>query len=262
MNKSQEQKISTDSSDFIASLAAGLDIILVFDKNHSSMTLSEVAERANIDRAKARRYLLTLHALGYVHKNKRQFSLTPRTLAFGASYLNSTHHNEIIQFYLERVTEETGESCSFAVLEGNDVVYIARSAAQHRLTSITLSIGTRLPAVYTSMGRAILANLPDEELKHYVKNAQLNAHTQYSIIDSKNLQDILLGVKAKQYAIVDQELENGLRSLAVPVYKSNNELIGAINISVNAMRISNEVLIKEFLPILHECAENIRTYYI
>lgn len=262
MNKSQEQKISTDSSDFIASLAAGLDIMLVFDKNHSSMTLSEVAERANIDRAKARRYLLTLHALGYVHKNKRQFSLTPRTLAFGASYLNSTHHNEIIQFYLERVTEETGESCSFAVLEDNDVVYIARSAAEHRLTSIILSIGTRLPAVYTSMGRAILANLPDEELKHYVKHAQLNAHTQYSIIDNENLQNILLGVKAKQYAIVDQELENGLRSLAVPVYKSNNELIGAINISVNAMRVSNEVLTEQFLPILHECAANIRTYYI
>ncbi|MFP3456413.1 IclR family transcriptional regulator C-terminal domain-containing protein [Psychrobacter sp. SIMBA_152] len=262
MNKSQEQKISTDSSDFIASLAAGLDIMLVFDKNHSSMTLSEVAERANIDRAKARRYLLTLHALGYVHKNKRQFSLTPRTLSFGVSYLNSTHHNEIIQFYLERVTEETGESCSFAVLEGNDVVYIARSAAEHRLTSIILSIGTRLPAVYTSMGRAILANLPDEELKNYVKNAQLNAHTQYSIIDSENLQNILLGVKAKQYAIVDQELENGLRSLAVPVYKSNNELIGAINISVNAMRVSNEVLTEQFLPILHECAANIRTYYI
>jgi len=262
MNKLQEQKISTDSSDFIASLAAGLDIILVFDENHSSMTLSEVAERANIDRAKARRYLLTLNALGYVHKNKRQFSLTPKVLAFATSYLNSAHHNEIIQFYLESVTEKTGESCSFAVLEGDDVVYIARSAAEHRLTSIILSIGTRLPAVYTSMGRAILANLPAEELKHYVNNAQLDAHTPYSIIDNEKLRDILLEVKANQYAIVDQELETGLRSLAVPVYKSNNELIGAINISVNAMRISTEVLTKKFLPILHECAENIHTYYI
>lgn len=258
----KDETILSDSPDFVASLAGGLSVLLAFDENHSSMTLSEVAELTNMDRAKARRYLLTLHALGYVHKDKRQFKLSPKTLSLGASYLNSVHHHDIIQFYLERVTEQTGESCSFAVLDGNEVVYIARSAAQHRLLSITLSVGTRLPVAYTSMGRAILANLLVAERDEYINNIELTAHTPYSIIDPKIFKQALEESKEKQYAVVDQELDSGLRSLALPVYKSNNELIGAINISTNAMRISHEVLIEQFLPILRDCAVQIRTYYI
>lgn len=262
MYKEQDKKISFDSPDFVASLAAGLSVLLTFDENHASMTLSEVAERANIDRAKARRYLLTLHALGYVHKNKRQFSLTPKTLSIGASYLGGVHHHDIIQFYLERVTEKTGESCSFAVLDGDEVVYIARSAAKHRLLSISISIGTRLPAVYTSIGRAILANIPNDQLKDYVDNVELIAHTPYSITDRNQLLQALQQAKESQYVIVDQELDTGLRSLALPVYKSNNELIGAINVSTNASRISYATLMEEFLPTLRDCAEQIQTYYV
>lgn len=262
MYKEQDKKIPFDSPDFVASLAAGLSVLLTFDENHASMTLSEVAERANIDRAKARRYLLTLHALGYVHKNKRQFSLTPKTLSIGASYLGGVHHHDIIQFYLERVTEKTGESCSFAVLDGDEVVYIARSAAKHRLLSISISIGTRLPAVYTSIGRAILANIPNDQLKDYVDNVELIAHTPYSITDRNQLLQALQQAKESQYVIVDQELDTGLRSLALPVYKSNNELIGAINVSTNASRISYATLMEEFLPTLRDCAEQIQTYYV
>lgn len=262
MDNEQDKKILFDSPDFVASLAGGLSVLLTFDENHSVMTLSEVAERTKMGRAKARRYLLTLHALGYVHKNKRQFSLSPKTLSLGASYLSSVHHHDIIQFYLERVTEKTGESCSFGVLNGDDVVYIARSAAQHRLLSITLSIGTRLPVAYTSMGRAILANLPNNQLENYIKDVELTSHTPYSITDRQQFGQMLKQVKEQQYVVVDQELDTGLRSLALPVYKSNNELIGAINISTNAMRISNEVLLEEFLPILRHCAAQIQTYYI
>jgi len=262
MHKEQDKKISVDSPDFIASLAAGLRVLLTFDENHSSMTLSEVAERTEMDRAKARRYLLTLHALGYVHKDKRQFKLTPKTLSIGASYLSSIHHHDIIQFYLEQVTEKTGESCSFAVLDGDDVVYIARSAAEHRLLSIALSIGTRLPAAYTSMGRAILANLPSEQLDDYVSTVELTPHTPYSITDRNKLHKILKEAKEKQYVVVDQELDTGLLSLALPVYKSNNKLLGAINISTNALRISHDDLMEEFLPILRDCAAQIQTYYI
>lgn len=262
MYKEQDKKISSDSPDFVASLAAGLSVLLTFDEGHSSMTLSQVAERANIDRAKARRYLLTLHALGYVHKDKRQFSLTPKSLSIGASYLVGMHHHDIIQFYLERVTEITGESCSFAVLDNDEVVYIARSAAKHRLLSIGISVGTRLPAVYTSIGRAILANLPDEQRKNYVDSVKLTSHTPYSITDPQQLLRELQKAKDDQYVIVDQELDTGLRSLALPVYKSNNELIGAINVSTNASRVSHEVLINEFLPTLRDCAEQIQTYYV
>ncbi|GAA0315470.1 IclR family transcriptional regulator [Psychrobacter aestuarii] len=258
----QDKKISSDSPDFVASLAGGLSVLLAFDENHTTMTLSEVAERASMDRAKARRYLLTLHALGYVHKNKRQFKLSPKTLSLGASYLNSVHHHDIIQFYLERVTEQTGESCSFAVLDGDDVTYIARSAAQHRLLSIAIAIGTRLPAAYTSMGRAIIANLPEEALTDFLDSTEMVAHTPHSITEMAAFKDELARIKTQQYAVVDQELDSGLRSLALPVYKSNKELIGAINISTNAMRISEEALIEQFLPLLKECADNIQTYYI
>lgn len=258
----QDKKISSDSPDFVTSLAGGLSVLRAFDDNHSTMTLSEVAECTDMDRAKARRYLLTLHALGYVHKDKRQFKLSPKTLSIGSSYLSSAHHHDIIQFYLERVTEQTGESCSFAVLDGDEVVYIARSAAQHRLLSISISIGTRLPVAYTSMGRIILANLPQEELEEHLSKIELSAYTPHSVTDSEIFKQMLKEAKEKQYAIVDQELDSGLRSLALPVYKSNNELIGAINISTNAMRISQDVLIETFLPLLRDCAEKIQTYYI
>lgn len=262
MHKEQDKKIPFDSPDFVTSLAAGLNVLLTFDESHSSMTLSEVAERANIDRAKARRYLLTLHALGYVHKDKRQFSLTPKTLSVGASYLGGVHHHDIIQFYLERVTEQTGESCSFAVLDGDDVVYIARSAAKHRLLSISISVGTRLPAAYTSMGRAILANLPNEQLESYVDSVELVSHTPHSITDRNQFLQALQQAAEKQYAVVDQELDTGLLSLALPVYKANKELIGAINISTNASRISHDALMEQFLPILRDCAAQIQTYYV
>lgn len=258
----QDKKIPFDSPDFVASLAGGISVLRAFDDNYSTMTLSEVAERTDMDRAKARRYLLTLHALGYVHKDKRQFKLSPKTLSIGASYLSSEHHHDIVQFYLEQVTEQTGESCSFAVLDDSEVVYIARSAAKHRLLSITLSIGTRLPVAYTSMGRAILANLPEEEREAYINNLELVAHTPFSITDRHQFRAVLDQARDSQYVIMDQELDTGLRSLALPIYKANHELIGAINISTNAMRVSKDALIEEFLPILRDCAEKIQTYYI
>jgi len=147
-------------------------------------------------------------------------------------------------------------------LDGEDVTYIARSAAQHRLLSIAIAIGTRLPAAYTSMGRVILANLPKDELTEFLDNIDMVAYTPYSITDKEVLKEALANIKAQQYAVVDQELDSGLRSLALPVYKSNNELIGAINISTNAMRVSEDALIEQFLPLLKECADNIQTYYI
>lgn len=262
MSKVKDERIPFDSPDFVASLAAGLNVLQTFDEHHSSMTLSEVAEKANIDRAKARRYLLTLHALGYVHKNKRQFSLTPKTLSIGASYLGGNHHHDIVQYYLERVTEQTGESCSFGVLDGEDIVYIARSAAEHRLMAITLSVGTRLPAAYTSMGRAILANLPEDELNSFLSNIELKKYTPYSVSTVDELKNKLDKIKEKKFVILNQELDKGLLSLAIPVYKSSQELIGAINISTNALRVTQENLEKEFLPILQECASNIQKYYI
>lgn len=262
MNNIQDKKIGVDNPGFINSLAGGFEVLLAFNTAHSTMTLSEVAERTKMDRAKARRYLLTLHALGYVHKNNRQFSLSPKILSLGASYLDSNHHHKTIQYYLEQVTEKTGESCSFGVRDGNDIVYIARSASKIHLMSITLSVGTRLPIAYTSMGRIILADLPKEQLKNYVKNVELTAYTANSITDRRQFYKMLQEVKERRYVIIDQELDIGLRALAIPVYKSNNELLGSISISINAMRISHDVLIEDFLPILRDCADKIQAYCI
>jgi IclR family pca regulon transcriptional regulator len=261
MDNVQDKKIDVDNPGFINSLAGCFDVLLAFDTTHSAMTLSEVAERTKMDRAKARRYLLTLHALGYVDKDNRQFSLSPKILSLGASYLNSSHHNTV-QYYLEQVTEKTGESCSFGVRDGDDIVYVARSASEIHLMSITLSIGTRMPIAYTSMGRIILADLPKEQLKQYIKNVELTAYTANSITDRRQFYKMLQEVKEKGYVIIDQELDIGLRALAIPVYKSNNELLGSISIGINAMRISHDVLIKHFLPILRDCADKIQAYYI
>lgn len=261
MNNIQDEKIDIDNPGFINSLAGGFDVLMAFDTAHSEMTLSEVAERTKMDRAKARRYLLTLHALGYVHKNNRQFSLSPKILSLGASYLDSSHH-KTVQYYLEQVTEKTGESCSFGVRDGDDIVYIARSTSKIHLMSIMLSIGTRLPLAYTSMGRIILADLPKEQLKNYVKNVALTAYTANSITDRRQFYKMLQEVKERRYVIIDQELDIGLRALAIPVYKSNNELLGSISISINAMRISHDVLIEDFLPILRDCADKIQAYYV
>ncbi len=163
----QEEMLSTESRDFVTALASGLEVIQAFDAEHPRMTLSEVASRTGMNRAKARRFLLTLHALGYVRKEQRYFELAPRVLQLGYAFLSANNYQGVIQQYLEEITAETGESSSLGVLDGHDVTYVARSAAKHRLMAITLSVGTRLPAAYTSMGRILLAQLSDEALDRF-----------------------------------------------------------------------------------------------
>jgi len=249
-----DEKLSASDRDYVGALASGLEVLQAFDEEHPRMTLSEVATLTNMDRAKARRLLLTLHSLGFVKRTGRQFELTPKVLELGYSYQSSNQYRAVIQHYLQDITAELGESSSLAVLDGNDVVYVMRSAAPQRLMAITLSVGTRLPAAYTSMGRALLAQLDATALQAFISEAELQAFTEFSVTDEAGLRHELEKVRELGFALVDQELDLGLRSVAVPVFSGSNELLGAINISTNAARVSMDTLMNRYLPKLLETA--------
>lgn len=242
--------LSEDSRDFVTALASGLEVIQAFDHEHPRMTLSEVAARTGMNRAKARRFLLTLHALGYVRKQQRYFELAPRVLQLGYAFLSANNYRDVIQQHLEDITAETGESSSLGVLDGNDVIYVARSAAKHRLMAITLSVGTRLPAAHTSMGRMLLAQLSDTDLDHFLSSVALESYTDKTVTDVSELRSQIVKARQQGYAISDQELDSGLRSIAVPVYDAKQHLMGAINISTNAARVDLDTLINVYLPVL------------
>lgn len=253
-----DQVLEPGDRDYVGALASGLEVLQAFNAEHPRMTLSEVATRTDMDRAKARRFLLTLHALGFVKRNGRQFELTPRVLQLGYAYQSSNQYRAVIQQYLEDVTAELGESSSLAVLDGDDVVYVVRSSARHRLMAITLSVGTRLPAAYTSMGRVLLAQLPEAELEAFLDRVKLEPYTASSITNANALKKDIAKVREQGYSIVDQELDSGLRSAAVPVFAGNGELLGAINISTNAARVDMETLMGVYLLRLQQAAEAVR----
>lgn len=219
------------------------------------MTLTEMAGRTDMDRAKARRFLLTLDALGYVRRTGRHFELTPRVLELGHAFQASNQYRSVIQHYLQDITNEIGESSSLSVLDGEDVVYVVRSAAPHRLMAITLSVGTRLPAAYTSMGRVLLGQLPEAQLEKLLTNIKLRSHTPHSLTSKQALRAEIIDVKQQGYSIVDQELDLGLRSVATPVFAGNGDLLGAINISTNAARVPLNLLLDDYLPRLQRMAE-------
>lgn len=253
-----DSKLKPGDRDYVAALASGLQILRAFDAEHPRMTLTEMAGRTDMDRAKARRFLLTLESLGYVRRDGRDFELTPRVLELGHAFQSSSPYRAVIQHYLQNITAEIGESSSLSVLDGTEVVYVVRSAAPHRLMAITLSAGTRLPAAYTSMGRVLLAQLSDSELDARLESMTLQAHTPHSLINKAELRRDILTVREQGYSIVDQELDLGLRSVATPVFAGNGDLLGAINISTNAARVQLEVLKEDYLPRLQQLADTVR----
>lgn len=253
-----DTKLQPGDRDYVAALASGLQILKAFDAEHPRMTLTEMAGRTDMDRAKARRFLLTLEALGYVRRTGRDFELTPRVLELGHAFQASNQYRAVIQHYLQDITAEIGESSSLSVLDGAEVVYVVRSAALHRLMGISLSVGTRLPAAYTSMGRVLLAQLSPAQLEALLPEIQLQAHTPKSLTSMDALRDELDSVRQQGYSIVDQELDLGLRSVATPVFAGNGDLLGAINISTNAARVPLELLLDDYLPRLQNMAETVR----
>ena len=240
----------------IGSFDKGLRVIKSFDADHVSMTLSEVAERTQLTRAGARRFLYTLVAGGYADFDGKHFELTPRVLELGFAYLRSLRLPAVALPFLRQLSERLGESSSVSVLDGPEVVYVARVQTR-RIMSADLGVGARLPAICTSMGRVLLAALPEAERATRVKQTALVAHTKHTLVDRARLRTLLKAIGQKGFCIVDQELEEGLRSIAVPLRNQSGEVLAAMNISAQANRVGLDTLKRVFLPALQATAEEI-----
>ncbi|HEY2439065.1 MAG TPA: IclR family transcriptional regulator C-terminal domain-containing protein [Solirubrobacteraceae bacterium] len=241
------------SADFVQSLERGLLVIRAFDAEHRELGLSEVARISGLTRAAARRFLLTLEKLGYVTLSEGRFSLTPRVLELGYAYLSSLTLPEVAQPHMEALVARVNESSSISVLDGTDVVYVARVPTR-RIMSITLSVGTRLPAFATSMGRVLLAALPEAELNARLDRMELRPLSAHTITDPATLRAVLERVRRQGWAAVDQELEEGLRSLAVPIHDASGTVIAALNVSVHASRGTMTTLRRDVLPLAQAAA--------
>jgi IclR family pca regulon transcriptional regulator len=242
----------------VQSLERGLAVLQVFSRENPAPTLSEVARLAGTTRATARRILLTLERLGHVRSDGRRFSLTPRVLALGWSYLSSLNLWEIAQPLMEDLVDQTGESCSAATLDLPDVVYVARVPTR-RIMSITLGVGTRLPAHATSMGRVLLAALDRAELEAFLGAGPLEAFTERTVTAPEELRAVVDVVREQGWALVDQELELGLRSVAAPIQDAERRTVAALNVSAAVSRVSLDTLRGEMLPALLATADAIST---
>jgi IclR family pca regulon transcriptional regulator len=245
--------VSEGNPDFVVSLARGLKVIEAFEGHTEGQTVADVSRTTNLSRAAVRRSLITLELLGYVESSGRNYRLKTRVLKLGFSYLSSNSLPAIAQPTLERITEFVHESSSLSVLDGEQIVYIGRSTAK-RVMAVGLSVGSRLPAYCTSMGRVLLAALPETELAAYLKNLNLKPLTVKTITNRDLLGEIIRRVGSDGFALTDEELELGLRSIAVPVRSNQNRVIAAMNIGVHAARVSAAEMIHRFLPILQEQA--------
>jgi len=238
------------------SLARGLQVIGAFQHARPSLTVSEVAALSNISRAAARRCLHTLAVLGYARGIDGSYRLAPKALSLGYAYLNASPVARVAQPVLEEVSTRLHESCSMTVLDGDEIVYVARAATQ-RIISVGLSVGSRLPAYCTSMGRVLLAFSSDTDLEAYLQRVPLARQTPHTITEVAMLRRELQRVRTTGYAIVDQELELGLRSIAVPVRQPDGRAAAAINVGAQAARVELETMTRSYLPILRAAAEQI-----
>jgi len=242
-------------SNVVQSLERGLAVMCLFSHEYPSLTLSEAAELAGLTRATARRILLTLEHLGYVKCNGRRFSPTAKLLSIGYAYLSSLDLWEVAEPYMEELTERTGESCSASILDGPEIVYVARVPSK-RVMAIALSVGSRLPAHATSMGRVLLANLPAASREEFLVGFGAEAFTSHTITAPDALRDELERVREQGWAMVDQELEFGLRSLAAPVHR-RGKVVAAINVSTAAGQTDVADTRDRLLPSLLEAARAI-----
>jgi IclR family pca regulon transcriptional regulator len=242
----------TDPS-FMTSLARGLAVLRAFSDSRRALTIAQISQKTGIPRAAVRRCLHTLKQLGYADAEMNNFSLRPKVLTLGYSYLSSTPLAVSSQPYLNNISRALGESCSVAVLDDSEVLYIARSATS-RVMSVALNAGSRLPAYCTSLGRVMLAHLEPDELDAYFARTKLRPMTERTVVSQKRLREILAGVRQAGYAVNDEELELGLRSIAVPVRGASGKVLAGLNVGAQAARVSVAQMEQEFLPVLQRGA--------
>lgn len=246
------------SSDYVQSLGRGLAVIRAFDGVNPRRTLTDVAKTTDLTRATARRFLLTLSELGYVRTDGSLFWLTPRVLELGYSYLSSLTLPDVAGPHLEALSQDVRESSSVSILDGDDVVYVARVQVS-RIMTVAITIGTRFPAYATSMGRVLLAGLDSDRLDAYLDRLHPERLTGKTITDTAFLRAELESVRTQGYCLVDQELEAGLRSIAAPLHDSTGTVVAAANVSTPAARHSADAAREHLLPALLAAAEAIDT---
>jgi len=243
--------------DFMTSLAKGLSVMQAFTRTTPRMTSSQISAKTGFSRAAVRRCLHTLHQLGFVDvEETNQFSLSQRVLTFSHAYTYSSRLPRAAQPILEKLSSILHESCSVATLVDDEILYVARAHVS-RIMTVDLAIGSRLPAYCTSMGRVLLANLPPAQIKKYLERVPLERHTEHTIVSPTKLRKVLDKVRRKGFAIVDQELEDGLRSVAVPVRNAADEVVAAMNIGTQAQRMPSEEIEDRILPQLRKAARNL-----
>jgi IclR family pca regulon transcriptional regulator len=242
--------------EFMTTLAKGLAVLGAFGKDRPAMTLSDAAQVAGLSRATARRVLRTLATLGYVAQDGRNFALTPRVLELGFAYLSGQDWIDRALPMMKELGERLGESCSGAILQGIEIVYVARLPAR-RIMSTALAVGSRLPAFHTALGRAQLGYLDDAEIWRRLRAAPLQSYTPYTITDMQALFDRVRADRDQGFSIVDEELEQGLRAIAVAVRDRTGQAVGAINLSAHATRTTRNEMREKFLPELRRIAQRI-----
>ncbi len=243
-------------AEFVQSLARGLQVLQCFDAANPSMTLTEVAGKTDLSRGTARRLLLTLERLGFVGGDGKQFWLKPQVMDLGYRYLASLPWWQIAQPIIEEVSSAVNEPCNVGILDGADIIYTA-GVEINRIVSTNIRIGSRLPAHATATGRVLLSLLPNQQLDQFFRNAKRARLTPRTVIDERTLRSILRQVRAEQYCLVDEELELGLRSVAVAVTDRTGKTLGAMSISSNAHRLETSEIISRHLPALRDACEKI-----
>ena len=246
--------MAATDKEFMATLAKGLAVLGAFGEQRPTMTLSQAAAASGLTRAAARRVLRTLAGLGYVTQDGRAFSLAPRILELGFAYLSTQTWIDRAEPLMKELSHSYSESCSAAILQGAEIVYVARMPAPHRIMSTTIAVGTRLPAFHTSLGRIQLGYLAEDELRTRLATVPAMPHTPRALTDPDLLVARIQSDHAQGYSIVDEELEQGLRSVAVPIVTRTGVNVGAINLSAHASRTKRADLRDRFVSPLREVA--------
>jgi IclR family pca regulon transcriptional regulator len=246
-----------DDPDFVTALARGLAVMMALSEKRRRISIAQVSHITGIPRAAARRSLHTLAKLGFVAMDDtNQFYLRPRILSLSHSYLSASPLAMLSQPILDKLGEEIGESCSLAVLDSDEIVYLARSSAS-RVISPSLNVGRRIPAYCTSIGRILLAHLPDQELEYYLEHTRLQAYTEHTVTDRNELRKILMEARANGYAYSREQMEPRLSSLAVPVRDTSGQYVAGINVLMQGRPISVQEAASKYFHPMNEAANDL-----
>jgi IclR family transcriptional regulator, pca regulon regulatory protein len=250
------EPLEVEDRDYVNSLARGLNVIRAFNRSRPQMTLSEVSKRTGINRAAARRFLITLVREGYAETDGKYFRLRPKILELGFSALSSMTLSEIAEPVMEDLSDALDEMSLAAVLDGEWVVYVARATAR-RVVSVDLDVGSRLPAYCMSTGRVLLAAMPDAELDRWLDALNPVRYTDQTLTAKRKLRDSIIDTRKKGWSIVDQEYEIGFRSVSVPIVDGQGQTVAALNVCCPSPRVSLEDMRDRFIPQMQEAAREI-----